>query len=169
MKDTNLIEISRTDLKKLLNPTYNKPLKKVIITKVKPIKKVIIKVKAKKKNTIDKVKTLPILDAELTSEINLLYECKAIKKKQRLKEYNKQIEVFTSLYKYDLTNYELVGFDKHHVDHKISRKFGFDNNIPADVISHISNLRIISCKDNGAKGSSNFIDKNNQWIIKYFV
>jgi hypothetical protein len=52
------------------------------------------------------------------------------------------------------------------IDHKISISYGYRNNIPANHIAHISNLRYIPSKTNASKNSTNYIDDINYWIIK---
>lgn len=51
------------------------------------------------------------------------------------------------------------------IDHKISIIYGFKNNIPAEHISSISNLRYISSHLNHKKCASNYIDNLNEWIL----
>jgi 5-methylcytosine-specific restriction endonuclease McrA len=43
--------------------------------------------------------------------------------------------------------------DGYQLDHIISIKYGFDNNIPPETLSRIDNLRLIPWKDNLLKGS----------------
>lgn len=49
-----------------------------------------------------------------------------------------------------LENYHKRG-RKYHLDHILSIKFGFDNQIHPNIIGHIKNLRIISSRDNLTK------------------
>ena len=55
-----------------------------------------------------------------------------------------------------LENYEkrgLAGVDGcYQLDHKVSIKFGFDNNVNPEIIGHINNLEFIPWKDNLSKG-----------------
>ena len=60
---------------------------------------------------------------------------------------------------------ELRSFNGHHVDHKISRSFGFSNGIPPQDIAHISNLRFVPKAENCKKGKGNIIDEGNEWIL----
>jgi len=48
----------------------------------------------------------------------------------------------------NLENFNLRGKNTYHVDHIIPIIYGYTNNIPAEHIAHISNLRIISAKEN---------------------
>jgi hypothetical protein len=52
-----------------------------------------------------------------------------------------------------------------HIDHKISVRYGYENNIPAEHIAHTSNLRMLSAKENIAKKDSILIDDLNRWIL----
>lgn len=51
------------------------------------------------------------------------------------------------------------------VDHKISIIYGFKNNIPAEDIVHISNLRYIPSCENQVKLDTIFVDTLNEWIL----
>jgi hypothetical protein len=53
---------------------------------------------------------------------------------------------------HELENIEKRGFTDHHIDHKTSIWYGWKNGIPAEEIAHISNLRVIPCKENLLKG-----------------
>ncbi len=69
------------------------------------------------------------------------------------KAYRKLVHKLTELQPLDtLENIDKRGFKDHHVDHKISIWYGWKNNIPADEIAHISNLRLIPYKENMCKG-----------------
>lgn len=54
---------------------------------------------------------------------------------------------------HELPNIENRGYKNMHLDHKISIWYGFKNNIPFEVIGHISNLEMIPYKDNMLKGT----------------
>ncbi len=45
------------------------------------------------------------------------------------------------------------GFHKHHIDHIMPIIYGYKNNIPAEQIGHISNLRPLYWKDNLLKAA----------------
>lgn len=55
------------------------------------------------------------------------------------------------------------------IDHKVSIDFGFKNNIPPDVIAHVSNLRFIPSRENNDKGTKCFIDEHNSWIEEKYM
>lgn len=61
-----------------------------------------------------------------------------------------------------LTNYHKRGRagkkDAYHVDHKISIKYGFINNIPPYIVGNINNLEMLPWKDNIYKSSKCSID-----------
>lgn len=91
-----------------------------------------------------------------------------IKKHLKSKEYKKYKKIVDNLTKKNLPslkNIELRGWKKYHVDHKISIYYGFLNNIEPIKISHISNIRMLYYKDNMKKGITNYIDKDNKWIL----
>lgn len=57
--------------------------------------------------------------------------------------------------------------DLYVIDHKVSVSAGFKNNIPPEMIADISNLRIISGKENSDKGVNCFIDEHNEHLRQY--
>ena len=57
------------------------------------------------------------------------------------------------------------GFKGYHIDHKISRVYGYRNGIDPKDISHVSNLRFVHHTTNGIKGVGNIVDDFNKWII----
>ena len=42
---------------------------------------------------------------------------------------------------------------EYHLDHIYSRKEGFDNKVPAEIIGHWTNLRLMPAKENNGKSS----------------
>ncbi len=58
---------------------------------------------------------------------------------------------------YGLKNSELRKRKKYHLDHKVSICYGFNNNIPPEIISSIHNLEILTCSDNCSKHNKNSI------------
>lgn len=63
-----------------------------------------------------------------------------------------------------LENYDKRGFKEYHVDHKVSIKHGFKNNINPHLIADISNLRMLSCIENTDKGIKCFFDDLNKHL-----
>lgn len=61
-----------------------------------------------------------------------------------------------------LPNYHLrgnMGVDgAYNIDHRVSIKYGYDNNIPYQIIGHIENLEMIPWEENTTKRESNSID-----------
>jgi len=57
------------------------------------------------------------------------------------------------------------GFVGYHIDHKISRSYGYRNGIDPRDIAHVSNLRFVCHESNTSKGIANIIDEFNKWII----
>ena len=64
---------------------------------------------------------------------------------------------------YDATKRHWKGY---HIDHKISRFYGYKNGIDPKDISHISNLRFVDFEANRSKGRGNIVDDLNRWIIE---
>ena len=106
----------------------------------------------KDKNIIEKIKRIKILKGIfLSSELKepfRIYELLvwSITNKQPLKE---------------LKNYEKrgnVGYkkDAYHLDHKISIKYGFENNILPYIIGNIDNLQMLPARENCSKGSKSW-------------
>jgi len=79
--------------------------------------------------------------------------------------YKKLIKELTELNKLPLEGVETRSFSGFHIDHKISKRFGYDNSIPAEHISHPSNLHMMWWYDNLAKGMDNIVDELNSWIL----
>lgn len=52
-----------------------------------------------------------------------------------------------------LENFDKRGFNDYHMDHIVSVFYGWKNNIPAEQIAHISNLRMIPKELNELKGN----------------
>lgn len=85
--------------------------------------------------------------------------------KELKQDYKKLVKKLTESNKHNLEGIENRGWDKFHIDHKISIHYGFTNGIPAENIAHISNLRVISRGENCLKGIRNIIDEHNSWIL----
>jgi hypothetical protein len=51
------------------------------------------------------------------------------------------------------------------IDHKISIIYGFNNNIPAEHIADVSNLRYIPSVDNHTKSKEIYVCSSNEWIL----
>lgn len=52
-----------------------------------------------------------------------------------------------------LENGDKRGFKQYHIDHIIPIAYGYKNNIPAETIAHIDNLRMLYHKENMIKGA----------------
>lgn len=63
----------------------------------------------------------------------------------------------------------MFGINRYVVDHKIPVSIGWKCSIPVDIISHISNLRIITWAENKAKLDTVLIDSENQWISNHYL
>jgi hypothetical protein len=79
--------------------------------------------------------------------------------------YRDKVKILTNEVCHLVEGIEHRSFKGPHIDHKISIRYGYDNNIPAENIAHISNLRMLSAKDNLAKRTNNFVDEKNKWIL----
>ncbi|ARW57595.1 hypothetical protein FDI23_gp243 [Serratia phage CHI14] len=71
-----------------------------------------------------------------------------------LKHFRREIE--------KLPNFELSGKcgieNAYQLDHKVSIKYGFENNVPPEIIGHICNLEMIPWEQNRQKDSRNSVD-----------
>lgn len=82
-----------------------------------------------------------------------------------LKNFKQQIK--------ELPNFELSGKmgikGAYQLDHKVSIKYGFENNIPPEIVGHICNLEMIPWEQNRQKDSRNSVDLEtlNLLIKKY--
>ena len=79
--------------------------------------------------------------------------------------YREHVNQLTEGNKQNITNIHKRGFNSYHLDHKISIRYGFDNGIPAENISHESNLEMIYWKDNIRKSVACKVDDENKWIL----
>jgi len=74
---------------------------------------------------------------------------------ERLSEYQQYSRAVRQITRkqpiHSLEGHDNRGRGKLHLDHIIPIKFGFDNNIPPDVIGHISNLQFIPESENCSK------------------
>lgn len=73
--------------------------------------------------------------------------------KEQFYIYRKQVwEITNNQDLLSLQDIDKRGFTNYHLDHKVSIFYGFKNNIPAETIGDISNLRMIPYKENMRKG-----------------
>ena len=79
--------------------------------------------------------------------------------------YRERVQQLTEGNKQNVYNIHKRGFNSYHLDHKISIRYGFDNGIPAENISHESNLEMIYWKDNIRKSVACKVDDENKWIL----
>jgi len=89
--------------------------------------------------------------------------------KGEYKSYCTLVDKFTriSLQIYDLENIHLRGVDKgYDLDHKVSKINGFMGDISPEIIGHISNLEIITSRENRIKQHNS--SQNVQFIIDQF-
>jgi hypothetical protein len=67
--------------------------------------------------------------------------------------------------KHQIDGIENRGFNTYHIDHKISVKWGFENNIPEEHIAHIDNLQMLWWEENFNKNVVCEVDDKNKWIV----
>ena len=79
--------------------------------------------------------------------------------------YKEKVMELTEKVKHLIEGIENRGWHKYHIDHKISIKWGFDNNIPPKHIAHIDNLRMMWWRDNFNKNIVCEVDNKNKWIV----
>jgi hypothetical protein len=110
------------------------------------------------------------LNNVLTTEMRL----EAIAKREGYPDYKTYYATFQDRKKYHRRVWNLTykqpiefleNFDKrgksgidgaHQIDHIIPIKYGFENNIPAEEIAHINNLRMLTWEENISKGSKHY-------------
>ena len=79
--------------------------------------------------------------------------------------YREEVYILTDKVCHLIEGIENRSFKGPHIDHKISIHYGYHNKIPAKYIADISNLRMLSAKENLAKRTDNFVDNLNKWIL----
>ena len=83
--------------------------------------------------------------------------CRTEKEKSELEVYNEKVKLFTQdSWYYSYSRINPAGLERgkeYHLDHIYSRKAGFDNNIPAEIIGHWTNLRLLEASVNNGKSS----------------
>jgi len=80
-------------------------------------------------------------------------------------KYKMKVDELTEQVKHLIEGIENRGWHKYHIDHKISIKWGFDNNIPEKHIAHPDNLQMLWWKENFNKNIVCEVDIKNQWIV----
>ena len=93
-----------------------------------------------------------VLDTKIKNGV-----CRTEEEKSALEIYMSQVENFTKdswYYSYSRINPDgLERGKEYHLDHIYSRKEGFDNNVPPEVIGHWTNLRLLPAKLNNGKSA----------------
>lgn len=87
------------------------------------------------------------------------------KPKSDFELYKIKVKELTEDVKHLIPGIENRGYFKYHIDHRISIKWGFENNIPEEHIAHIDNLRMLWWKENLNKNIICEVDENNRWIV----
>lgn len=95
----------------------------------------------------------PLQDAIVAGVDPLSDACRRHISRKSWKAYRRLVWKLTNLQPVStLENHHLRGFHNYHLDHKVSIWYGWKNNIPADQIADISNLRFIPWMENMRKG-----------------
>jgi hypothetical protein len=83
--------------------------------------------------------------------------CRTDEEKSALELYMIKVEEYTKnswYYSYSRINPNgLERGKEYHLDHIYSRKAGFDNKVPAEIIGHWTNLRLMPAEENNGKNS----------------
>lgn len=83
--------------------------------------------------------------------------CRTDEEKSAIELYMLEVENHTKdswYYSYSRINPDgLERGKEYHLDHIYSRKAGYDNNIPPNIIGHWTNLRLLPAKENNGKSS----------------
>lgn len=96
---------------------------------------------------------------------NLLKDEKRRKKRNKNKSsYYASVWRHTELNSINLEGIEKRGFLKYDIDHIVPISYGYKNNIPPELIGSISNLRVISSKENVKKGDR--LTKESEELLK---
>ena len=66
-----------------------------------------------------------------------------------------------------LENWQNRGKNTFHLDHIVSIKYGFVNNLPEDLVGGIQNLRFIPAKENIKKNE--YLEKESFEMLMYFI
>ena len=100
-------------------------------------------------------------------EDSKIYWLRKSKKKQLtgVNLYKFKVTELTEVVKHLIPGIETRGFYKYHIDHKVSIKWGYYNNIPEEHIAHVDNLRMLWWKDNLNKNIICEVDEKNKWIV----
>jgi hypothetical protein len=83
--------------------------------------------------------------------------CRTDDEKSALELYNERVKEFTKdSWYYYYSRINPTGLERgkeYHLDHIYSRKEGFDNNVPPEIIGHWTNLRLLPAKINNGKSA----------------
>ena len=79
--------------------------------------------------------------------------------------YRYEVDTLTEENKHTIPGIHKRGFNTYHIDHKISKRYGYDNGILPEHIAHPSNLHMLAKRSNLKKGTDNIIDPLNEWIL----
>lgn len=120
-------------------------------------------------NALDAYKSLNIDNQKIIKKIypNIFGKQKNNKNKAKHQYYSKVWE-YTEINCLKLEGIEKRCFKKYDIDHIVPISYGFKNNIPAELIGGLSNLRILSNKENLQKGNKLTDDSKevlNKWNL----
>ena len=80
--------------------------------------------------------------------------------------YKKSVHKITEANKHLIEGIGLRSFSGFHIDHKISKRFGYENSILPEVLAHPSNLHMMWWEENFLKGTDNIVDDLNKWMLE---
>lgn len=87
---------------------------------------------------------------------------------RRLSQYRKEVYKYTKKQPlFQLDNYVNRGKGSFHLDHIISIKYGFVNDIDPELIGNIANLRYLCKTENRSK--RDYLTKESFDVINYFI
>lgn len=88
--------------------------------------------------------------------------------KNRLAKYRKKVQSITRKQPlFQLENYSNRGKGSFHLDHIVSIKYGFDNEIDPEIIGNIANLRYLYWSENNQK--RHYLTQEGWDVLEYFI
>lgn len=134
------------------------------------------------KNILSRNVNCPICNNEIKSKLFKKYNEEkhkiSLQTKSKFKQYCQKVNILTKIsYKNNIKTINPSGliqgiskenYDTYHVDHIISKKICFLNNIPEEVCANYQNLRMLHWKDNNKKHSKADFDNIPEIFMDYF-
>lgn len=98
---------------------------------------------------------------------NLTKEEYTLEQKRFVKYRNEVLKITRKQPLSILENHRERGRNKFHLDHIISIRYGYMNDVDPEIIGNIKNLRFIPSKEN--IGKSSFLEKESSEMIQYYI